>query len=227
MNNKNKDENEFIEEIKRIERSGGGEALSDSEIVVMLLSSVHDRAQAQAITKNLMDTCKGIGRILGRGMDELLLIKGVTKPAVAVIECVKEAGKRAMIEDLEERPIMNKHEKLLEYIRINIGLSAKEAAMIIYLDKQYRLIDGEVYMGTIDEVYIYEREVIKKALALEAKSMILSHNHPGGSLEPSKDDKDVTEVLAAACQGVKMKLFDHILISGKGHFSFKKKNLLF
>lgn len=63
MNNKNKDENEFMEEIKRIKQSGGGEALLDHEIVVMLLSSVHDKVQAQAIAGKLMDTCKGIGGI--------------------------------------------------------------------------------------------------------------------------------------------------------------------
>ncbi|WP_265016121.1 MULTISPECIES: JAB domain-containing protein [unclassified Wolbachia] len=225
MNNKNKDENEFIEEIKRVKQSGG-EALLDHEIVVMLLSSVHDKAQAQAIAGKLMDTCKGIGGILGREMYELKLIDGVTDSAVAAIECVKQAPKRALREDLKKGPVMDNYAKLVEYIRVNIGLSAKEAAMIIYLDKQYHLIEDEVHMGTIDEVYIYEREVIKKALTIEAKSIILSHNHPGGSLKPSKEDKAVTSELAAACQGMRMELEDHILISGKKHFSFKKNDLL-
>lgn len=225
-NNKSKDKNEFREEIERIQQSGGGEALLDHEIVVMLLSSVHDKVQAQAIAGKLMDTCKGIGGILGRGMYELKLIEGVTDSAIAAIECVKQAPKRALREDLKKGPIMDNYAKLVEYIRVNIGLSAKEVAMIIYLDKQYHLIEDEVHIGTIDEVYIYEREVIKKALAIEAKSIILSHNHPGGSLKPSKEDKAVTSELASACATIGIKLVDHIIVAGNNYFSFKEKGLL-
>ncbi|WMT84708.1 DNA repair protein RadC [Wolbachia endosymbiont of Listronotus oregonensis] len=225
MNNKNKDENEFIEEIKRVKQSGG-EALLDHEIVVMLLSSVHDKAQAQAIAGKLMDTCKGIGGILGREMYELKLIDGVTDSAVAAIECVKQAPKRALREDLKKGPVMDNYAKLVEYIRVNIGLSAKEAAMIIYLDKQYHLIEDEVHMGTIDEVYIYEREVIKKALTIEAKSIILSHNHPEGRLKPSDEDEAVTKDLAKACQTIGIRLLDHIIITSVGYFSFKEQGLL-
>ncbi len=226
MNNKNKDENEFMEEIKRIKQSGGGEALLDHEIVVMLLSSVHDKVQAQAIAGKLMDTCKGIGGILGRGMYELKLIEGVTDSAIAAIECVKQAPKRALKEGLKKGSVMDDQETLVDYIRISIGLSGKEAIQIIYLDTQHRLIGDEVYVGTINEVYLYERTVVEQALAMQAAAVILAHNHPGGSLEPSEEDKDMTMNLASACQSINIKLLDHILVTDKGHFSFKKNDLL-
>ncbi|MBD0392229.1 DNA repair protein RadC [Wolbachia endosymbiont of Pentalonia nigronervosa] len=224
MNNKkkSKNQNEFIEEIKRIEQSGGGEALLDQEIMEMLLSSVHDRDQAQAITKKLMDNCPGIGGILGREIDDLKLIEGMTEPAAAAIICIKEASKMALREGLKKGAVMDDQSKLIEYIRVSIGLSEQEAVQVIYLDTQRRLIGDYVYSGTINEVHLYERKVV----ARKAASIILAHNHPGGSLEPSEEDKDMTMELASACQAVNIELLDHILVIDKGHFSFKKNDLL-
>ncbi|MBA8757894.1 DNA repair protein RadC [Wolbachia pipientis] len=189
------------------------------------LSSVHGSDQAQAITKNLVNTCTGIGGILGREIDELQMIRGVTKPAVVVITCVKEANKRALREGLKRGPVMG-NEKLIEYIRVSIGLSAREAVQIIYLDTQRRFIDDDVHFGTIDEVHLYEREVVENAIGRKAASIILAHNHPGGSLEPSEEDKNMTMELASAYQSVNIELLDHILVTDKGHLSFKKNDLL-
>ncbi|MBA8770248.1 DNA repair protein RadC [Wolbachia pipientis] len=189
------------------------------------LSSVHGSDQAQAITKNLVNTCTGIGGILGREIDELQMIRGVTKSAVVVITCVKEANKRALREGLKRGPVMG-NEKLIEYIRVSIGLSAREAVQIIYLDTQRRFIDDDVHFGTIDEVHLYEREVVENAIGRKAASIILAHNHPGGSLEPSEEDKNMTMELASAYQSVNIELLDHILVTDKGHLSFKKNDLL-
>ena len=154
------------------------------------------------------------------------IIQGVTDPAVAVIMCVQEAVKRALREGLKKGPILNSQEKLIEYIRVSIGFSAKEAVQIIFLDTQLHFIGEEVYFGTINEVPLYEREVVEKALARKSASIILSHNHPGGSLEPSEGDKVMTMELASACQSVNIKLKDHIIITDKSYFSFKKNGLL-
>lgn len=91
---------------------------------------------------------------MGRGVYELKLIEGVTDSAIAAIECVKQVPKRALREGLKKGSVMNNQETLVDYIRINIGLSGKETIQIIYLDTQHRLIGDEVYVGTIDEVHI-------------------------------------------------------------------------
>ncbi len=162
MNNGKK----LTEEIEKVLQSGGGSALFDREIVAVLLGAVHDRKQAQDVTKTLMDNCPRIGEILGREIDDLKMIEGMTEHAAAAIECVKEAYKRALREGLKRGPVMDSQEKLIEYVRVNIGFSAKEAVQIIYLDKQHRLIRDEVYFGTIDEVHLSERKVVKKALSI-------------------------------------------------------------
>lgn len=224
-NDKSKDKKIYGEEIERVLRSGEGKALRDSEIIKVFLRSVHSENQAQAIAEKLMDTCTGIGGILGRSMDELRIIKGVTEPAVAVMTCVQEAGRRASIEGLKKGPIMDQ-EKLIEYIRVRIGFSAKEAIQIIFLDTQSHFIGEEVYFGTIDRVHLYAREVVEKAFSRRAASIVLAHNHPGGSLEPSEDDRVMTRELAAACEGVEIELKDHIITTDKGHFSFMDHDLL-
>ncbi|WP_349305110.1 JAB domain-containing protein [Wolbachia pipientis] len=134
----------------------------------------------------------------------------------------KESTKRRV----KKRTNTDSQEKLIEYIRVSIGFSAKEAVQIIFLDTQFRFIGEEVYFGTINEVPLYEREVVEKALARKSASIILAHNHPGGSVKPSEGDKAMTMELASACQSVNIKLKDHIIITDKSYFSFKKNGLL-
>ncbi|MDE5058529.1 MULTISPECIES: JAB domain-containing protein [Wolbachia] len=104
-NNKSKDKSIYGEEIEKVLRSGEGKVLRDSEIIKILLRAVHSEDQAQTIAEKLTDTCKGMGRIFGRGIDDLKIIKGVTDPAAAVIVCVQEAYKRALREDLKKGPM--------------------------------------------------------------------------------------------------------------------------
>ncbi|WP_349305111.1 Mov34/MPN/PAD-1 family protein [Wolbachia pipientis] len=106
MNNKNKNEDNRREEIEFRILESKGKALLDHEIIETFLRIIHDSDQAQTIAKNLVDTCTGIGGILGREIDDLKMIKGVTDPAVAVIMCVQEAGKRALREGLKKGPIL-------------------------------------------------------------------------------------------------------------------------
>ncbi|GFY40403.1 transcriptional regulator [Trichonephila inaurata madagascariensis] len=104
--------------LRNREQSGGGSALFDREIVAVLLGAVHDRKQAQDVANNLMDDCPGIGEILGREIDDLKMIDGMTEHA---IECVKEAYKRALREGLKRGPVMDSQEKLIEYVRVSMS----------------------------------------------------------------------------------------------------------
>ncbi|BET28947.1 hypothetical protein wCauATS_11490 [Wolbachia pipientis] len=124
-----------------------GKALLDREIIETFLSAVHDRAQAQAIAKNLVDTCTGIGRILGREMDELKSIEGVADSTVSMIFCVKETLTRVLKEELKKGPILDNLDKLIEYLRVSIGYSDKENITIMYLNQGCHLIGEEVFAG--------------------------------------------------------------------------------
>ncbi|WP_264731181.1 JAB domain-containing protein [Wolbachia endosymbiont (group A) of Sphaerophoria taeniata] len=218
-NNKNKEEIEF-----RILESKG-KALLDREIMETFLSAVHERPQAQEIAKNLVNTYTGVGRILGREMDDLKVIEGVTDSAVAMIMCVKETLERVLREKLKSEPIMDL-QGLVEYLNVSIGHSERECVKILYLNKRRQLIGEESYIGEMEKAPVYIKEIIKKALIKNATLIIMSHNHPGGSLEPSEEDQAVTKSLAAACSTVSVKLFDHIIITSGGYFSFRENGLL-
>ncbi|WP_265035174.1 MULTISPECIES: RadC family protein [unclassified Wolbachia] len=228
MNNKNKskDENKRKKEIEFRILASKGNALLDHEIIETFLSAVHDRAQARAIAKNLVTTCTGIGRILGREMDELKSIEGVTDSTISMIFCVKETLTRVLKEELKKVPILDNLGKLIEYLRVSIGYSDKENITIIYLNQGCHLIGEEVFSGTVDQAPVYTREIIKKALLKNSTSIVISHNHPCGSAKPSEADKTMTKNLALACHSVGIKFLDHIIITGSDYFSFRQNGLL-
>ncbi|WP_265037934.1 JAB domain-containing protein [Wolbachia endosymbiont (group A) of Hylaeus communis] len=219
-NNKNKEEIEF-----RILESKG-KALLDREIMETFLSAVHERPQAQEIAKNLVNTYTGVGRILGREMDDLKVIEGVTDSAVAIIMCVKETLERVLREKLKGEPIMDNLQGLVEYLNVSIGHSERKCVKILYLNRRRQLIGEELYIGEMAKAPVYIKEITRKALIKNATSIIMSHNHPGGSLEPSEEDQAVTKSLAAACSTVSVRLFDHIIITSAGYFSFRESGLL-
>ncbi|WP_143688912.1 JAB domain-containing protein, partial [Wolbachia endosymbiont of Laodelphax striatellus] len=176
--NKSKEEIEF-----RILESKG-KALLDREIMETFLSAVHERPQAQEIAKNLVNTYTGVGRILGREMDDLKVIEGVTDSAVAMIMCVKETLERVLREKLKSEPVMDL-QGLVEYLNVSIGHSERECVKILYLNNRRQLIGEELYIGEMEKAPVYIKEIIRKALIKNATFIIMSHNHPGGSLEPS------------------------------------------
>ena len=88
------------------------------------------------------------------------------------------------------------------------------------------MIGEESYIGEMEKAPVYIKEIIRKALIKNATLVIMSHNHPGGRLEPSEEDQAVTKSLAAACSTVSIRLLDHIIITSAGYFSFRENGLL-
>ncbi len=115
---------------------------------------------------------------------------------------------------------------LVEYLNVSIGHSERECVKILYLNKRRQLIGEESYIGEMEKAPVYIKEITRKALIKNATLVIMSHNHPGGSLEPSEEDQTVTKSLAAACSTVSVRLFDHIIITSGGYFSFRENGLL-
>uniref|UniRef100_A0A6M2DF23 RadC-like JAB domain-containing protein n=1 Tax=Xenopsylla cheopis TaxID=163159 RepID=A0A6M2DF23_XENCH len=146
-------------------------------------------------------------------MDDLKVIEGVTDSAVAMIMCVKETLERVLREKLKSEPIMDL-QGLVEYLNVSIGHSERECVKILYLNKRRQLIGEESYIGEMEKAPVYIKEITRKALI------------KNGSLEPSEEDQVVTKSLAAACSTVSVRLFDHIIITSAGYFSFRENGLL-
>ncbi|GFY65090.1 JAB domain-containing protein [Wolbachia endosymbiont of Oedothorax gibbosus] len=221
MENKNKSREEI--EFRALESNG--KALLDREVIETFLSAVHDRDEARIIAERLIDSF-GIRGILGQEIDDLKTVEGITDSTVAVILCLREASNRAPREELKKGPVMGNMETIVKYLRVSIGCSEKEKVKILYLDQEYCLKGEEVFTGTVEKAPVYIKEITRKALIKNAILIVMSHNHPEGSAEPSDEDQAATKKLASACSTVGIRLFDHIIVASADHFSFREKGLL-
>jgi DNA repair protein RadC len=114
-----------------------------------------------------------------------------------------------------------------DYIQLQIGASDVEIFCVMFLNTQNQLIEfRKMFNGTIDAASVYPREVVREALLLNAKSVILAHNHPSGRLEPSSSDLNMTERIKKACNLLDINLLDHIIASKLGAMSFSERGLL-
>lgn len=112
---------------------------------------------------------------------------------------------------------------------INLALAAKEREvfLVMFLDNQNRIIESaELFQGTVDGAAVYPREVVKAALAVNAASVILAHNHPSGNTTPSEADKRITQTIKDALAVVEIKTLDHIIVGGDKNFSFAEHGLI-
>lgn len=206
---------------------GKGQSLLDYEILELILYSAYQRIDVKPIAKELIKQFGSFSGVFNADIDDLKSIDMVGDSAVAAILCVKEALARILKEDVKELPIVNNSQKLVNYLKVSIGQANKEKSRIIYMNKKCSVIADDLQdIGTVDQTPLYIREVIKRALAIGASSIVLSHNHPSGDKHPSSGDIAITKQLNYACQSMDITLIDHIIITARGHFSFKEKGLI-
>jgi DNA repair protein RadC len=124
-------------------------------------------------------------------------------------------------------PVLTNWQQLIDYCHTALAHEKTEQFRILFLDRKNVLIADEVQQrGTIDHTPVYPREVVKRALALNAAALILVHNHPSGDPKPSRDDIDMTKEVAKAAGALGIAIHDHLVIGRKGHASFRSLGLL-
>lgn len=127
----------------------------------------------------------------------------------------------------ESNALMNSPDLVREYLCLHLGAEMRELFTVLYLNSQHRLIAFEVAaVGTLGQTSVYPREIVKAALLHEAASVILAHNHPSGSVQPSKADIDLTHTLRHALSWVDVRLLDHFIVGGGQAASLAEKNLI-
>jgi DNA repair protein RadC len=129
--------------------------------------------------------------------------------------------------DYKRGPVVAAPKEAIEYFSRYIGGKSNEAFLVMYLDHRNHVLDCVCMQeGTVDHTAVYPREIFKKAFQLNATGLILSHNHPGGSLEASEGDKALTRQILTAGRALGMTVHDHIIVTHEGHFSFRQSGLL-
>ncbi len=204
-----------------------GQSLLDYEILEHILYSAYSRIDVKPVAKSLIENLGSLNKVFNADLEALQNIEGVNNAAISAIFCVKQAFVRSAREEIKDLPIINNWENLLDYLKVSIGSLNKENFRVIYMNKRYRLIAEDLQnFGTVDQTPIYVREIIRRALLIGSTSIVISHNHPSGDIQPSSSDMFLTRQLTEACKSIGIELIDHIIITFSSYFSFKENRLL-
>ena len=206
--------------------AAGAESLPDYELLEMLLFAANPQGDVKPTAKSLLAQFGGFGEVLSADPDALSEA-GLGLAGIAAVKSVREAALRLMRLELQERPVLGSWDKLIDYCNAQVAHNKVEEFHILFLDRKNVLIADEVQQrGTIDHTPVYPREVVKRALALNAAALILVHNHPSGDPKPSRDDIEMTKEIRRASEALGISVHDHLVIGRKGHASFRSLGLI-
>jgi DNA repair protein RadC len=204
----------------------GAQALSNAELVAVLLRTGVRGKSAVDLARDLLEHCDGITRTLEAAAD-LELIKGLGPAKRAQFAAAVELARRALQEKLAVATALTSPGAVRDYLRLKLSARKEEVFICIWLDAQHRATDFEVaFTGTLTQTSVYPREIVKKALARNAAAVIFAHNHPSGVAQPSQSDELLTRNLKEALALVEVKVLDHFVIAGNQAISFAERGLL-
>ncbi len=205
----------------------GGEPLADYELLEMLLYAAFRMGDTKPLAKQLIMRFGSFGRVLAASGEELANIPELGTNGAAAIKLVQAAALRMIAAEVREQPVLNKMDKLLEYLNAALSRENIEQFRILFLDSKNRLIADEAQSrGTVNHTPVYPREVVKRALELHATALILVHNHPSGDPTPSRSDLEMTAQIRDAAEVLGIVLHDHIVLGNGQWFSFRREGVL-
>ena len=208
-------------------REGGPTALADYELLELCLFMLIPRRDVKPIAKRLIKRFGSFAETLAAPINLLVEVDGMGETTALNLKVIQAAGHKLGQENILDRPVLSSWTALLEYCRANMQYEAKEQFRVLFLDRKNRLILDEVMgRGTVDRAPVYPREVIKRALELEASAIILTHNHPPGDPTPSQSDIDMTNQIITAASSINISVHDHLIIGRNNTASFKSLGLM-
>jgi DNA repair protein RadC len=206
---------------------GGAVAMPDYELLELVLFRAIPRQDVKPLARQLLDTFGDFNRVISAAPARLQMVKGVGEAVIQELKIVEAAAQRMMRARVINRPVLSSWDALLDYCHTTMAHRETEQFRILFLDRKNVLIaDEEQAKGTVDHVPVYPREVVKRALELNASALILVHNHPSGDPTPSEADITMTCQVQDACQALGLTLHDHLIIGKSRELSFKSQGYL-
>ncbi|MFB0875534.1 MULTISPECIES: DNA repair protein RadC [unclassified Sphingobium] len=205
----------------------GGQALLDHELIEYLLALAIPRRDTKPLAKELLRSFGGIGPLMAADWQAIAKVPGMGDTSVAAIKIVQATALRMLRNEVAERPVLGCWQALLDYLRADMAHLSIERVRVLHLNSRNMLIrDDHMGDGSIDQAAIYTREVIRRAIDLGSAALILVHNHPSGSPEPSRQDIEITRQIIDAGKRLGISVHDHVIIAAQGHVSLRAKGLL-
>lgn len=209
-------------------RDKGRTALSDAELIAILIGSGTREESAVALCKRIYASVDHNLNALGKlSIQQLMAFKGIGEAKAITIAAALELGRRRRIEDAVQLEKITSSTTVFGLMQPILGDLPHEEFWILYLNNSNKVVQkNQLSKGGITGTLVDVRLVLKNALEFGATALILCHNHPSGTLNPSQADKDITQKLKSAAQSLDIKVLDHLIITEKAYFSFADENLL-
>lgn len=203
---------------------GGADAIPDYEMLELILFRAIPRQDIKPLARRLIDVFGDFNRVISTSPQRLSEVKGVGDAVIQELKIVEAAAQRLARSKIINRPIISSWDAVVDYCHTKMAHLSQEQFRILFLDKKNTLIaDEEQAKGTVDHVPVYPREVIKRALDLNASAIILVHNHPSGDPTPSDADIELTKQIDSAAAALGLVLHDHLIIGKSRDVSLKSE----
>ena len=208
----------------------GPGALSDAELLALLLRTGIQGKGVLQLAQELLEIetgFDGVAGLLHASADDLKRVKGLGPAKRAELVAVLELARRALAQQLREREGFDSPGAVKHYLQLQLAARPHEVFAVLFLDAQNRLLAlEELFRGTLTQTSVYPREVVLRALHHQAASVVLAHNHPSGTVEPSRADEALTHTLKAALALVDVRVLDHVIVGTGQALSMAERGLL-
>jgi DNA repair protein RadC len=202
-------------------------ALRDYELLELLLSFSIPHRDTKPYAKRLLSVFKNVRRILDADLSTLQNLGELPPQSAVHFKAIGDLYRLSLQEEFKRGRTLSSPDDVSFFLKEQIGSRPREVFMALFLDHRNHLLAFECLQeGTVDHTAVYPREILKRTLEFHATGLILAHNHPAGSLEPSEGDKQLTRQILTAARAMGITVHDHLILTTEGHFSFRQAGLL-
>ena len=205
----------------------GAAALSDAELFAVFLVTGTAGHDAVELARHCLARFGGLSKLLKADHRTFCAVDGLGPARFAQWQAFIEMTRRSLVETMVEQPVFASPEVVRDYLKLAIGGKPHEVFMVLFVDAQHRLLAAEeLFRGTLAQTSVHPREVVKRALDVNAAAVVFAHNHPSGVAEPSRADEILTTVLMNALALVDVRTLDHFIVAGQRTYAFSEHGKL-
>jgi DNA repair protein RadC len=205
----------------------GSAALSDAELLAIFLRVGMKGKTAVDLARELVTRFGNLNGLFSASEGDLCAVNGMGQAKYVQLQAVLEMAKRALAEEMKIVDALSSPTAVRNYLKLTLAQLPHEVFVSVFLTSQNRVIAvEELFRGTLTQTSVYPREIVKRALAHNAASVIFAHNHPSGEPQPSQADRSLTKTLAEALALVDVRVLDHFIVAPGAALSFAEQGML-
>ena len=206
----------------------GSEALSDAELIAILIGSGNADESAVTLSQRMLASCSGDLNSLGKwGLENFCTFKGMGPAKSLTVMAALELGRRRKLQERKERTRITSSVDIYELFHPLMADLPTEEFWVLLLNRSNRVIDKvRISSGGIDQTTADVRTILREALLARATQMVLIHNHPSGNIQPSQEDKRITERIKGAGRLMNISVIDHVIVTDGAYYSFNDEGIL-